>query len=308
MDTKIAKTFLQQWLRRDWPTHGGRGEEHSGVAVVFVNYNTLDLAAYLLFSIFRVLGREQVGRIVVIDNNSTDGSRQLLERFADAGQLDLIANRKQRYHGPAINQAISFLAAEQGRGGADRRVRYVWILDSDVIILRNDTVRDAVFFLKRQQAAAVGQFQYDALPEGYAHISSLLIDPAKCWRRQIAPFDNTGAPAANFQRSLRTHGLKVGNFPFRADHYLLHLARGTLKSIYDQDDRGNLYYQWASAHAVHHYHGDPGGRLIHDRFLEVFRREVPEPTPEGLLAACLKPDLVEIPLPPKSELSRSPVS
>lgn len=274
------------------------------MAIVFVNYNTLELTAYLLFSIFRVLGRDQISRIVAVDNNSTDGSRQLLEAFASQGMLDLIANRRQYYHGPAINQAITFLAAQQHKKEG-KRIDYIWILDSDVILLRRDAVHNAVRFLEIQKAAAVGQFQYDALPEGYAHVSSLLIDPAKTWRRHIAPFDNSGAPAANFQRSMRAQGLKIGNFPYRSDHYLLHLARGTLKAINNKEDRGNLYYQWATTHAEHHYHGDPGGRLIHECFLDIFRQEVLELSNEKIVAACRKPGLIEIPLPQEIHSSRA---
>lgn len=297
MSARHLRSRLHQWLRRNWPEPSSLTPAGEGVAIVFVNYNTFDLTAYLLFSIFRILGTEQLSRIVAVDNNSTDGSRQLLQRFAEAGMIDLICNRSQNYHGPAINQAIAYLAAQQRGSGTAKPTRYIWILDSDVIILRKDAVVDAVQFLKAESAAAAGQFQYDALPEGYAHISSLLIDPVKAWRREIAPFDNTGAPAANFQLSLRAHGMKVGDFPYRTDHYLLHLARGTLKSISDRNEEGNLYFQWAKTHSKHHYHGDPGGSRVHELFLDLLRREVPEQTAEALLAACQKPERIEFPLP-----------
>jgi glycosyltransferase involved in cell wall biosynthesis len=265
-----------------------------------VNYNTINLTAAMLFSIFRVLGRDKVVRIVAVDNNSTDGSKELLELFAEQGLIDLIVNRKQNYHGPAINQAISFLATLERRGGSDKKSDYIWILDSDIVILRNDIIFDSVNFMEEHDAAAIGQFQYDALAEGYAHISSLMINPAKTWKRKIVPFDNSGAPAANFQQSLRAHGLKVCDFPYRSEQYLLHLSRGTLKSIYHQRDRENIYYQWATTHAVHHYHGAPNGRLIHEYFLEIFEREVPQLSPEALLGACLRPDQVKINLPAHS--------
>ena len=296
MDIRIAENFVKKWGRRNWPSmknvHSGR------VAIVFANYNTFELTSYLLFSLFRILGTENVSRIIAVDNNSTDGSKELLEKFAGLDMIDLISNRKQNYHGPAINQAIRYLAAKERQPSEGKRTRYIWILDSDVIILSNNTITDAVNFIKEQDAAAVGQFQYDALPEGYAHISSLLIDPGRAWKRNIEPFDRTGAPAANFQRSLRAHGLKVCDFPFRTDGYLLHLARGTLKAIHDQDERDHRQYQWAATHAVHHYHGDPSGPMIHERFLEIFGREVPELTSKNLLDACLRPERIKISLPP----------
>lgn len=268
----------------------------NSVAIVFVSYNTINLTAQLLFSIFRVLGTEQISRIVAVDNNSTDGSREMLAYFADHGLLDLICNSKQNYHGPAINQAISHLTRMQRRGKS-KSTHYIWVLDSDVILLRSDVINDSVRFLRERNAAAAGQFQFDALPEGYAHISSLLIDPRKAWARHIAPFDNTGAPAANFQQSLRDHGLEIADFPYRSDNYLLHLTRGTLKSIKDQDDRENQYYQWAQSHSVHHFHGNSQGQEIHEGFHKIFAAEVPSLTPEALVQACKKPGRIKIPVP-----------
>jgi glycosyltransferase involved in cell wall biosynthesis len=289
--------LVRQWLRRNWPNSRQSPDDSREVAIVFVSYNTIDLTAQLLFSLFRVLGKEHFSDVVAVDNNSTDGSRELLEQFAAHGMIELIANRHQHYHGPALNQAIRFLARQQHTRSRGKKTRYIWVLDSDVIILRNDAVKDAVDFIREQGAAAIGEFQYDALPDGYAHISSLLIDPTLAWKRHIAPFDNTGAPGANFQTSLRRYDMKVCDFPYRTEHYLLHLARGTLKSIYTRDDQSNLFYQWAASHTEHHYHGTPDGRQIHKRFLELFNQEVTELTGEILLAACTKPDRIIVGLP-----------
>jgi glycosyltransferase involved in cell wall biosynthesis len=48
------------------------------VAIVVANYNTRRLIAQLIFSLYRILGRDQFDELVVVDNASTDGSRQLL--------------------------------------------------------------------------------------------------------------------------------------------------------------------------------------------------------------------------------------
>lgn len=286
----IMRNIFNQLLRLNWPDKDIKNSHE--ISVIFVNYNTVDLTSFLLFTLFRVLGREKVFKIVVVDNGSTDGSIDLLEKFSDKGLIDLISNEKQAYHGPAINQAINFLAKVERRN-YEVQTRYIWIVDSDILILRNNVLDDAIKFLEQQNAAAIGEFQYDALPEGYAHISSLLIDPYRCWNRSVYPFDNTGAPAANFQRSLRRKGLIVADFPFRSSHYLLHFGRGTLKSIYASNDEKNIYYDWATEHFDHHYHGEPKGREIHQSFLRFFKAEVPELTAEALLAACLRREPID---------------
>lgn len=308
MTFQNLKLRMYQFFRRSWPACFASKTESRKVVIVFVNYNTIELTSYLLFSIFRVLGTEDIASIVVVDNNSTDGSRELLELFADKGLIRLICNRKQCYHGPAVNQALRCLASDARNNPQNSNYRYIWLLDSDVIILRDDVVTDAVNYIETQNAAVIGQLQHEALPEGYAHVSSLLINPIQAWQRHIVPLDSSGAPGVQFQQSLRMHGLKVSDFPFRSSHYILHLSRGTLKSIFTGADTKNIYYEWAATHAEHHYHGDPDGPEIHRCFLNVFKQEVPVLTPETLLDACTKPTKVSIPLPAHIRVNRHPVS
>jgi len=270
-------SVLREKLRRTtWPKDNG--ERSNKVAIMFVSYNTLELTKYLLFSLFSTLNREQIATIIAVDNNSTDGSSEFLAACADHGLIEAILNRKQHYHGFALNQAINHLANQarkKGKIGSHKNdFNYIWVLDSDVIILRPDTLDDASRELRRTQSAMVGEFQYDALPDGYAHVSSLLIDPQQAWQKNIAPFDNSGAPARGMHLSLRKDGKRISDFPFRRQNYLLHLARGTLKSIIEKDDRNNVYFDWASSHCEHHFHGNPEGQAIFDEFKARYASEI----------------------------------
>ena len=78
----------------------------SGVVVVTVNYNTKLLVSMLLWSLYRFLGSE-LRSVVAVDNGSSDGSTEILQGCAQAGLCELILNATNRYHGPAINQALS---------------------------------------------------------------------------------------------------------------------------------------------------------------------------------------------------------
>jgi hypothetical protein len=75
----------------------------------------------------------------VADNGSQDGSADLLARVDAAGGCRLIANAGNAMHGPALTQAMSFLASK-----STELPRWVWILDSDVVISRPEALEKAV--------------------------------------------------------------------------------------------------------------------------------------------------------------------
>lgn len=288
------RTLPMMLFRRNWPSWPGQAAPGDRVAIAIVNFNTAGLLAHLLFSVFRVLPREQVARVLVVDNASTDLSPALLRCMRAAGLIDVLFNRAQRYHGPALNQAMQHLAAERRNAmpGA-RPYDYVWILDSDTIVLRADAIGHALAALRENQAGAVGQLQpCRGLPEGYAHISSLLLDPQKVWRRSVVPFENSGTPAKAFQLSLKRRRIPVSHFPFRSANYVLHVSRGTLRQIKETEDRTNRYYDWAVGHFEPGYHGYPHGPVLHENFLRVFGDAVPKLTPEALSSACQRVERV----------------
>ncbi len=123
-----------------WPTRIKATAAQPRVAVVTANYNTRLLVAQLIYSLYARLGDQQVAQVVVVDNASTDGSRSLLERMAASGLCALIANDAQRYHGPALNQAMNWLAERQRMDGPELLIDYVWVLDSDCVVMRGDTL------------------------------------------------------------------------------------------------------------------------------------------------------------------------
>jgi glycosyltransferase involved in cell wall biosynthesis len=90
------------------------------VAVVTVSYNTRELTALLLWSLRRILDWESL-EIVVADNGSKDGSAELLAKIDAAEGRRLIANAGNVMHGPALNQAVSFLAS-----AGSELPRWVW--------------------------------------------------------------------------------------------------------------------------------------------------------------------------------------
>ncbi len=213
----------------------------------------------------------------------------------------MISNRSQRYHGPALTQGISWLARRQRAVAAHDRLDYVWVLDSDVIVLRRDTVRDAIQLFKRSNAAAVGQKTGDPAynrllrhnPE-MLHPCSLILDPGRVWRSPIPPFLEGGAPATALQVAADEHGLRLVEFPFIEDGYLLHLGRGTLREVADGNDTSNRYYIWAVDHRDYHFSGQANGAQLLADFTRVFDAEVGDLTPARLVTACLRSGILSL--------------
>jgi hypothetical protein len=203
-----------------------------------------------------------------------------------AGLVHLIRNRTQRYHGPALTQGVSWLARRQ------RPVGHVWVLDSDVVVLRPDTVRDALAAARRHDAALVGQKLgndacYGLLRNNPEMLDpcSLLFDPSRVWRDPIPAFLEDGAPATALQVAADACRLRLLHFPFVEDGYVLHLGRGTLREVARSGDTANRYYEWALGHHEPHFGGHERGAELYRAFGRRFETEVGELTPQNLVDA-----------------------
>jgi hypothetical protein len=91
-----------------WFPAGSKGSPGL-TSVVVASYNTIHLRGLLIWSLVDILSR-QLARIVVVDNGSTDGTQEFLREAAALNICDGILNEGNLYHGPALNQGISFLA------------------------------------------------------------------------------------------------------------------------------------------------------------------------------------------------------
>jgi hypothetical protein len=285
-----------------WPRSAAGSEAGDRVAIVVVNYQTRELVSQLVFSLQRILGRDQFAALVVVDNASSDGSDRTLAALADAGLLHLIRNHRQRYHGPALNQAISWLARRQASVSPGERIDFVWALDSDVVVLRREVVRDAVATFRGTGAAIIGE----GVAETRVALNSLMLDPAKVWRRSLPPFDDSGSPDWPLQQAVAEAGLEIAPFHFNYDSYVLHLGRGTMGKLLEAGERDNRFYDWASEHREPHYSDHPLGRRLHEAVLRLYEAEVADDSPDALVEACGRPELFRIaearPLPPMEEL------
>ena len=247
----------------DCPVTPGR------VAVVTVSYNTRELTALLLWSLRRILVWESL-EIVVVDNGSTDGSAELLAKIDAAGGCRLIPNTGNTMHGPALTQAISFLASR--RSGLPR---WVWVVDSDVVVSRPDALEKAVERAEETDAAIVGESWWDPWHNTDRFLAySLLIDPVRVWRDGIEPFVGGGDPAFDLLQSAKAQGETLSEFPFVRDRYVIHRGRGSLFAAWQSGDITHPSYDWARDHHEPHFGLVEGAAAKHDELMNAFRAEV----------------------------------
>jgi hypothetical protein len=295
--------------RVPWPAEAARSATGDRVAAVVVNYGTRRLTAQLIYSIYRIVGPDRFAAIVVVDNGSRDGSVEMLDALERAGLVHAIRNRRHRYHGPGINQGISWLARRQQTVEAAERIDFVWVLDSDVLLLRRPVVEDAVATLRRTGAAILGQrFEQGGEDRELVALSTLMLDPSQVWRPPFPPFLDDGAPSRALQQAVLADLLHINDFPFLHHSYALHLGSGTLDQIAGRGERRNRFYRYSLDHREPHYNEHPLGSRLRAAVLAHYDRDVGGEDAAALARACLEPSLHTIPeaqpLPPTAELWR----
>src|ERR1039457_4379831 len=207
--------------------------------------------------------------VIVVDNGSKDGSAELLARIAAAGGCRLVANATNRMHGPALTQAMSFLASRESD-----LPQWVWVLDSDVVISRPDALKKALERVGETRAAIVGESWWDQWHETDRFLAySLLIDPVRVWRDGIEPFVDGGDPAFDLLESANAAGETLAEFPFVRDRYVIHRGRSSLMAVWESGDPTHPDYGWTLEHHEPHFGLVDGAAADHEELLRRVRAE-----------------------------------
>ncbi len=137
-----------------------------GITVLVVSWNTKDVLADVLRAIRRLSPPET--RILVVDNASSDGSRQVLRSWADVETMLLPGNAG---HGVALDLGLCRV-----------RTAVAVTLDSDAIPLRSDWLAPAVDPVRSGRAVLAGTRS----SRGFAHPMYLAIDTEAFVRRGLS--------------------------------------------------------------------------------------------------------------------------
>lgn len=193
----------------------------NNITTLIVNYKTLDLVRGCVQS-FRAYYAQ--APLLLIDNGSIDDSTEYIRHLANTmPQVQCLLNSRNLFHGPALDQGIRHCTTP-----------YVFLLDSDCIILRTGFLEQMRQVLEQSGAYAVGRLQtknrfgYDvppgtwgAIPYGDPH--ALLL--RKSSYLMLPPFAHHGAPGLQNMRQAWRRQQRVMAFPIQ--QFVQHLGRGT---------------------------------------------------------------------------------
>ena len=112
------------------------------LSIVIVSYNVRGLLKECLESIYRTTKYIQF-EVYVVDNNSSDGTIQMIER--EFPQVKLIANKDNIGFAKANN-----LAFQKSRG------KYILMLNPDTVILQNSLYKIVNYFEQQPNIGAIG--------------------------------------------------------------------------------------------------------------------------------------------------------
>ncbi len=239
-------------------------------SVIVVNYNGGRSVVECLQSIQRSIAAGQTKtEIIIVDNASTDGSRESVRSFAAQHGATAILNHGNVGYAAAINQA-----AERARG------EYLVICNMDITVMTGWL--DALLDWLRENPETGAANPLLLLPDG----------------RVNACGQNIHITGLGFNRFLGSSAADVPSEPFAVSGIqgaVFALRRATLQQIGGLDQDGFLYHEdvdlsWRLRLAGFDLYCVPAARATHDYVLSMdpFKFHLLERNRLAMLAACLE--------------------
>ncbi len=228
------------------------------ISIVIVNYNTKALTQNCIQSIFKYV-RHVEFEVIVVDNNSSDGSQELLKKAFP--QITLIENHKNLGFGKANNQAMLIAQGE-----------FLLLLNSDTC-LTEEGIDDIYEFAKNTPDAVIiggkiyfgdNSLQYSCrrfdnlFSEILMHSICIIknIDPFS-YRNKMMDFDHKSTREVDWVSGaymLIRKNVLQDNYIFDPKIFMYHEDKDFCRKIKQQG--GNVYYFPGSP--IYHYHGQSG--------------------------------------------------
>jgi len=242
------------------------------VAVIIVSWNARDYLANCLRSVYADLDQTSLsGRVWVVDNNSTDGTRELLEDVFPSTQL--IVNGSNPGFGAANNQGMGAAVANENHSP-----RYFLLLNPDTLV-RAGAIKGMVDCLDEMPEIGMvgprlvysdGRFQQSAFR--FPGLAQLIFD--------LYPF-----PARMYEGRLNgrypRRYYKANKEPFEVDHTLgaaMMVRRDVAEATGGFDESYHMYCEeidwcWRIRRAGWDIYTVPGAEVVH--YSGVSTRQIP---------------------------------
>lgn len=234
------ETFLQSGAKINFPLI-----EYPIVSVILILYNRAELTLNCLYSLLH--NNCSNLEVVIVDNNSTDRTVELLKRISNA---KIIRNEENQHFLLAVNQAINLATG-----------KYLLLLNNDAQILGNSIDRAVQILENDSDIGAVGG--KIILPDGtLQEAGSIIWQDGSCLG--YGRGDNPQAPEYSFQRKVdycsgaflltpRELFNKLGKFDrvyqpayYEETDYCVRLHKADKKIVYDPNVV-ILHYEFASS-------------------------------------------------------------
>jgi N-acetylglucosaminyl-diphospho-decaprenol L-rhamnosyltransferase len=232
------------------------------VAVIIVSWNVRDYLADCLRSVHEELDRSGLrGQIWIVDNASTDGTRELLEDLFPSAQL--LANQHNPGFGAANNQGMWAAASVNGQGP-----RYFLILNPDTVV-RPGAIGELVACLDAQPEAGLAGARL-IYGDGRLQQSAFHFPGLAQLAFEFAPFPARLYESRFNGRYSRRH-YRPGGDAFSVDHVLgaaMLVRRNVAEATGGFDETFHMYCEeidwcWRVRKAGWHIYTVPAAEIVH---------------------------------------------
>lgn len=188
------------------------------ILTVIINYQTPDLIEVSARSFRRFYPS---AKLMIIDNGSLDGSKEVIERIRDADPINtktLFLN-KNIFHGPAMHLALT-----------KAKENFVFFLDSDTEVYKGGFLELMLKEFDSDKIFGVGKIQIlnkRGFPskEGIESLMTAFMMIKREVYFKFSSFEHHGAPVLKNFTEAQVSGFKLKSFPI--ENFVKHKYRGT---------------------------------------------------------------------------------
>ena len=193
-------------------------------ALITVNYSTCYYLKLMLITLCQQDNLDKLNRILIVDNNSKDGSLPFLQNLEKKiGKVHVLQNTFFCHHARGLRLGIKALSTIEKH----EKLKSTLILacDTDIIFRNTKTLTELASVFENKKASFAGELRYSQSVCPQAQASFLCFTRESYAQKTTSPLVYHGSPAFWMQRSLWKKGAYLHDFPSNFGGYILHRGR-----------------------------------------------------------------------------------